>query len=81
MNAMKISDYGSYIKAHGFDIVTWTLERSGPLIAGGGLTTRVLSMLFTGMEISSSFLMNVIFMFDCAAILKKLLYLASCDKK
>ena len=36
MKAMKISDYASYIKAHGFDIITWTLERSGPLIAGGG---------------------------------------------
>lgn len=31
-----ISDYGQYIKDHGFDIITWTLERSGPLVSGGG---------------------------------------------
>ena len=35
-NQMKISNYGSYIKDHGFDIITWTLERSGPLTTGGG---------------------------------------------
>ena len=33
---MIISDYGQYIKDHGFDIITWTLERSGPLTGGGG---------------------------------------------
>ena len=33
---MIISDYGQLIKDHGFDIITWTLERSGPLTSGGG---------------------------------------------
>jgi len=33
---MVISDYGQYIKDHGFEIITWTLERSGPLTTGGG---------------------------------------------
>ena len=36
MSKMTISDYGQLIKDHGFDIITWTLERSGPLTTGGG---------------------------------------------
>ena len=35
-NNMIASDYTGYAKAHGFDIITWTLERSGPLVTGGG---------------------------------------------
>ena len=35
-NKMVASDYTKYAKAHGFDIITWTLERSGPLVTGGG---------------------------------------------
>jgi len=30
------SDYAKYAKEAGFKIITWTLERSGPLKAGGG---------------------------------------------
>jgi len=30
------SDYAKAAKAAGFDIITWTLERSGPLQNGGG---------------------------------------------
>merc|ERR1719197_2392589 len=30
------SDYAVSAKAHGFDLITWTLERSGPLASGGG---------------------------------------------
>lgn len=30
------SDYAKYAKAAGLDIITWTLERSGPLKTGGG---------------------------------------------
>merc|ERR1719197_194623 len=30
------SDYAVSAKAHGFDLITWTLERSGPLRSGGG---------------------------------------------
>jgi glycerophosphoryl diester phosphodiesterase len=33
---MVISDYGSFSKDNGFEIITWTLERSGPLKYGGG---------------------------------------------
>ena len=33
---MIISDYGSFSKDNGFEIITWTLERSGPLKYGGG---------------------------------------------
>jgi len=33
---MTMSTYASFIKDHGFEIITWTLERSGPLTTGGG---------------------------------------------
>lgn len=33
---MIASDYTKFAKANGFDIITWTLERSGPLVTGGG---------------------------------------------
>ena len=33
---MIASDYANYAKDAGFDIITWTLERSGPLVTGGG---------------------------------------------
>jgi glycerophosphoryl diester phosphodiesterase len=33
---MIASDYAHYAKDHGLDIITWTLERSGPLQTGGG---------------------------------------------
>lgn len=33
---MIASAYAGYAKAKGFDIITWTLERSGPLVTGGG---------------------------------------------
>lgn len=33
---MIASDYTKYAKANGFEIITWTLERSGPLVTGGG---------------------------------------------
>ena len=36
MGEMTMSNYASLIKEHGFDIITWTLERSGPLTTGGG---------------------------------------------
>ncbi len=36
MSKMTTSTYGSFIKDHGFEIITWTLERSGPLTTGGG---------------------------------------------
>lgn len=35
-NKRIISNYGQLIKDHGFSIITWTLERSGPLTSGGG---------------------------------------------
>ncbi len=35
-NKMVASDYTKYAKEHGFEIITWTLERSGPLVTGGG---------------------------------------------
>jgi glycerophosphoryl diester phosphodiesterase len=30
------SNYATQAKAHGFELITWTLERSGPLASGGG---------------------------------------------
>jgi len=36
MSKMTMSTYASFIKDHGFEIITWTLERSGPLTTGGG---------------------------------------------
>jgi len=33
---MMASTYAEYAKNAGFDIITWTLERSGPLVTGGG---------------------------------------------
>jgi glycerophosphoryl diester phosphodiesterase len=36
MGKMTMSNYASLIKEDGFDIITWTLERSGPLTNGGG---------------------------------------------
>lgn len=35
-NNMVASNYANYAKDQGFDIITWTLERSGPLQSGGG---------------------------------------------
>jgi len=35
-NKRIISNYGQMIKDHGFSIITWTLERSGPLTQNGG---------------------------------------------
>jgi len=29
-------------KAKGFELITWTLERSGPLVSGGGWCVSVL---------------------------------------
>lgn len=33
---MVASDYAKYTKKNGMDIISWTLERSGPLQTGGG---------------------------------------------
>lgn len=33
---MVASNYANYAKERGFDIITWTLERSGFLTQGGG---------------------------------------------
>ena len=33
---MTESNYSAYSKKNGFAIITWTLERSGPLVSGGG---------------------------------------------
>ena len=35
-NDMVPSSYAKYAKENGFDIITWTFERSGPLTTGGG---------------------------------------------
>lgn len=35
-NKIVASNYAKYCMDHDFDIITWTLERSGPLVAGGG---------------------------------------------
>lgn len=35
-NEIVMSDYAKYAKNAGLDIITWTLERSGPLANGGG---------------------------------------------
>lgn len=35
-NSMVASAYATYAKDAGFEIITWTLERSGPLVTGGG---------------------------------------------
>ncbi|MCG8669093.1 MAG: glycerophosphodiester phosphodiesterase [Pseudomonadales bacterium] len=35
-NKIVMSDYAKYAKNAGLDIITWTLERSGPLANGGG---------------------------------------------
>jgi glycerophosphoryl diester phosphodiesterase len=35
-NKIVASNYAKYCMDHGFDIITWTLERSGPLVTGGG---------------------------------------------
>jgi glycerophosphoryl diester phosphodiesterase len=39
------SDYATFAKQAGLDIITWSLERSGPLAQGGDGTTKVLLML------------------------------------
>ena len=33
------SNYATQAKAHGFEFITWTLERSGPLASGGNGTS------------------------------------------
>mgnify|MGYP007018304480 CR=1 FL=1 len=36
------SNYAMAAKAKGFELITWTLERSGPLVSGGGWCVSVL---------------------------------------
>lgn len=42
------SDYAKAARAQGFDIITWTLERSGPLTDGGGYYFQSISSAIKG---------------------------------